>query len=77
MIHRDFQDALADWRESGGAINYLSATSDEPQGWEVVGGVELAERITCTVRQACVLALEAGGMTEGQITTEMRDFVDG
>lgn len=70
MLFQDFTDALQEWRDSGGAMNF--SPSD---GWEVVDGRDLADRVD-SVRAATVYALEMGGLSPGQIIEEMTDWTD-
>ncbi len=69
MIHRDFEDALEDFRISGGAMVYHPADGD-PAGWEACDyGDVPGEALEATRR-----AMEAGGMTDRQIAEELGDW---
>jgi hypothetical protein len=73
----DFSDALEAWRETGGAMNFVAGMGrvhDGPDTWEVSTCEAIAERCTCSAREATVSALLAGGLTEDQVAAEMADW---
>ena len=76
--HKTFQAALDDWRESGGALNYVHAMPGETSGswqvWQSLSGLE--DAVECSPREATEEALRCGGMTEDQIAEEMKDWYD-
>jgi len=75
--HADFDEALAEWREVGGAMNHQQPTPHNSESWEVWQSLsDLEEAVDCSAKTATVTALRAGGMTEQQIATEMEDWQD-
>ena len=72
----NFRIALAEWRESGGCMNVILGDARSPDAWEVVEGDDLEERITCSIFDATVNALETGGLSPRQISYEMRHWTD-
>ncbi len=62
--YRDFQKALADFRESGGAMNVIPPLPGDDSPLYVVGESEdIADTIDGNPREATMEALYAGGMT--------------
>ena len=78
QIHRNFADALTEWRQLGGAMLFHQASArDEPSGWQVWLSLDdLEDVIDRTAREATAEALRQGGMTEEQIKVEMADWWD-
>ncbi len=72
----DFAAALAEWHESGGAMNYHCGDVNGPAAWEVASACELAERMEWTPWEATMSALRQGGLTESEIAAEMADWAD-
>lgn len=75
MYYDNFADALSEFRLSGGAMCFASATSDDAASWEVTHAEELTE---CFMdpRAATENALREGGMTDEQVTAELADWQD-
>lgn len=77
MIHETFDAALAEWREVGGALNYIQSTPTESCCWQVwLSLSDLAEAINTSPRLATIYALSAGGMSAAEISRELRDWHD-
>ena len=75
--YHHFPEALAAWRKLGGAMNYCCAFSDAPETWQVWEEVaDLVEAIEIRPRDAMILALREGGLSEVEIAEEMADFQD-
>ena len=73
----DFQAALADWREGGGAMlgHDIDPGSDHPS-WQVGEYEEIADATQgdgSTVRGETMHALRVGGMSAAEIVREMAD----
>lgn len=69
----NFEEALECFREIGGAMNYHFTT----RTYEVEEfAEELAERINCSAKEATIIALIAGGMTESEVAEELADWID-
>lgn len=73
----DFNEALADFRLGGGAMNYCDGVYlDESPLWQVGTYEEIAEVSTTGARDATVVALDAGGMSHGDILAELADWTE-
>lgn len=72
-LHHEFDDALADLRDNGGAMNYTSANSTGPESWQVWYAEEFREMdydpYVCTLA-----ALQAGGMSASEAYEELADW---
>jgi hypothetical protein len=75
-MHPNFDEALAEFRQSGGAMNYHCAMPDAPEAWQVCDGKELEEQIEGTAREATESALAEGGMSDDEIAAELSDWAE-
>lgn len=75
QLFTDFSLAIACFRDVGGAMNVHQANGNT---WEVDEFPdELAERITCTPREATVIALSVGGLSPAEIEAELYGWPEG
>lgn len=73
----DFGDALAFFRDAGGAMNYTPATRrGERDLWFVLDCDELIEQGVSDPKRATEIALARGGLTQKQIDAELADWKD-
>lgn len=74
--YKNFDEALKDFRESGGAMIYYGPSSDGPACWEVTDIMSAIEMVgpSHTPRYATELALTMGGMSEGEIQRELEGW---
>ena len=69
-----FAKALDKWRGYGGCIFF---NRHEVKPWGVVDSAIYHRKCTPVIlRRLATLALEKGGMDKGQITSEMKDWVN-
>ena len=75
---KDFDSALAKFREEGGAILFLPATSLSSNRWFVSYGDDVYEMLNegLTIREVTEQALANGGLSQEQINQEMEYFCD-
>jgi hypothetical protein len=80
--HTDFQAALAQLKEAGGAMTYESPTPSGPGVWIVWDGDTLKQHMTdighpdITIRETTESALHEGGLTDAEIAEVMDGFND-
>lgn len=74
----DFDEALAYFRESGGAMNYGCELHGKSRSlWFVGDGQWIAEMVEpMSAKEATVHALETGGLSESEIKQIMQDWID-
>lgn len=65
-----FTEALADFRLSGGAMNFYDGV------FQVGDLEEIAEVVTGTAKEATAEALRVGGLSDEQIAAELADWVE-
>lgn len=71
-IFREFDEALSEFRQSGGAMNYDQVDNS----WAVGEYEEIAELSDYSPRIQTVFALHAGGFDDEMTETELSDWQD-
>jgi hypothetical protein len=66
----DFDKALEDFRDCGGAMNYCDGL------WFIGTAQAIGEMTTSSAKYCTEYALTMGGMSEGAIERELQDWVD-
>ena len=75
--YTDFSQALADFRQSGGAMTFSPAHFNrESDTWYVGATDEIQEMSEANPYFCTENALFAGGLTPDEITVELRDWED-
>jgi hypothetical protein len=73
----NFSEALADFRESGGAMNVIQPGSGDDGPLFAVGEYEdIADTIDGSPKGATMQALYEGGMTEEEVVAELSDWTN-